>query len=518
MKTIISLFTFIILLTSCNRVYYISKDGDDENSGTSPGKPWETINKLNEINLSPGTRVLFEGGKVYKGTIRLTNEDKGTYNKRISISSYGKGRAIIDGKESSGLIAEDCDYLTISDLIVKGSGRKTGNITDGILFSECDSIEVNNVEIFGFQHSGLHVHKSRNAVIKHVYAHHNGFAGIHVTGRTIRDENNYDNETLYIGHCIAENNPGDPTVTDNHSGNGILASSVKGGIIEYCEAFNNGWDMPWTGNGPVGIWIWDCTDFIIQYCISHDNKTAPGAADGGGFDFDGGVSGSILQYNLSYNNEGPGIGLFEFGAAKAWENNIVRYNISQNDGTNGAGSLAIWKGETGNMRNCEVYHNTFYNCNPNGPSLWLYNHWPGFNFRNNIFVYNGSFVFNGHYIEDEVFQGNIYWNLAEGPGIEDFQTVEEWALSTGKEILNGKVVGKFQDPLLYFPGRTSLTDPKKLDASHLPEYAPVSGSPVIDNALDLSLFNLEKLQYDITGNKIPVGNKYDIGAIEFLPD
>jgi len=244
MKTIILLFTAIMLLTSCNRVYYISIDGDDENSGTSLKKPWETIQKLNEIDLSPGTKVLFEGGKIYRGIIQLTSEDKGTYNKRTSISSYGKGRATIDGGKNSGLIAENCDYLTVSDLIVKGLGRKAGNQTDGILLNECDSIVVNNVEIFGFQHSGLHVHKSRSVIIKHVYAHHNGFAGIHVTGQTIWDEKDYNNEDIYIGHCIAENNPGDPTVTDNHSGNGILASSVKGGIIEYCEAFNNGWDMP----------------------------------------------------------------------------------------------------------------------------------------------------------------------------------------------------------------------------------------------------------------------------------
>ena len=171
----------------------------------------------------------------------------------------------------------------------------------------------------------------------------------------------YDNENIYIGHCIAENNPGDPAVKDNHSGNGILASSVKRGTIEYCEAFNNGWDMPWTGNGPVGIWIWDCRDIIIQYCIAHDNKTRPGAGDGGGFDLDGGVSNSVIQYCLSYNNQGAGYGLFEFGAAKPWENNIIRYNISQNDAIFNTGSVAIWRGEAGVMRNCEIYNNTFYN-------------------------------------------------------------------------------------------------------------------------------------------------------------
>ena len=145
--------------------------------------------------------------------------------------------------------------------------------------------------------------------------------------------------------------------------------------------------MPWTGNGPVGLWIWDCTDFIIQYCISHDNRTNPVANDGGGFDFDGGVSNSIIQYCLSYNNEGAGFGLFEFGAAKPWENNIIRYNISQDDAIINHGSVGIWKNDIrGTMRNCEIYNNTFYNSNPGGSSIWVDNNQPGFNFRNNVFV------------------------------------------------------------------------------------------------------------------------------------
>ena len=31
---------------------------------------------------------------------------------------------------------------------------------------------------------------------------------------------------------------------------------------------------------------------VIQHCLAYRNKTSPGAADGGGFDFDGGVTNS----------------------------------------------------------------------------------------------------------------------------------------------------------------------------------------------------------------------------------
>ena len=99
--------------------------------------------------------------------------------------------------------------------------------------------------------------------------------------------------------------PGDPSNLTNHSGNGIVVGNVSDAIIEYCEASNNGWDMPRKGNGPVGIWAWNADRVTIQFCISHDNKS-PGD-DGGGFDLDGGVTNSVLQYNLSYNNDGPGL-------------------------------------------------------------------------------------------------------------------------------------------------------------------------------------------------------------------
>lgn len=517
MKYAIFLLIAAILAGACSNNYYVSPDGNDENSGTSQAQAWKTIQKVSETDFAPGSSILFEGGKEFTGTIHLDESDAGSAGHEVTLSSYGEGKSLIIGGDQQGLLAKDCDHLVIKDLTFEGSGRKRGNTTDGVLLIGSDSIRIENLEVYGFQKSGLHVRKSVNAMITHVYAHDNGFAGIHVTGETMNHKIKYDNADLYIGYCVAENNPGDPTVLKNHSGNGILASSVGGGVIEYCEAFNNGWDMPWTGNGPVGIWIWDCTDFIIQHCIAHDNRTNPLAADGGGFDFDGGVSNSIMQYNLSYNNEGCGFGLYEFGAAKAWQNNIIRYNISQDDGIINGGAVGIWKADNrGSMSHCEIYNNTFFNSTENGPIIWLYDHYPGFNFRNNIFVYNGTFLDEKQQLEGEVFQGNIYWNLAGGLGIGTYHTIEEWAAATGKEMVNEKLAGRFIDPQLNQPGKVTLTDPGNMDAIHLPEYAPVTGSPVIDAGLNLrELFDLDPGKKDILGTPIPSGQAFDIGAVEY---
>jgi hypothetical protein len=525
---IIPYLLFMFLLSSCleksanknvyqgsGSCYYISPSGNDQNPGTKLN-PWKTIGKINKTNLYPGDTLLFEGGANFAGTLIFDSLDSGMEGKIVTIGSYGNGRAYIDGGNSEGIIVRNCSYFIISDLIVIGSGRKDGNLTDGVSIINSGNFTIDSLELFGFQHSGLLVYSCSDVRITNVYAHDNGFAGIHITGKTINDPAKYDNANVYIGFCIAANNPGDPTVTGNHSGNGILASSVKGGTIEYSKAFNNGWDMPWTGNGPVGIWIWDCTDFKIQYCISYDNKTRAGAGDGGGFDLDGGVSNSIIQYCLSYNNQGAGYGLFEFGAAKPWENNTIRYNISINDAIYNTGSIAVWRNETGGtMRNCEIYNNTFYNNTSRGYAIAFLNNWPGFKFRNNIFVYKNSFLIPEQKLASELFQSNSYFSLSGDQTIAGFRNLQEWARATGNEILNNRILGLYTDPEFNNPAGCSLTDPMMLDPGNLSTLYPGTGSQLIDMGLDLNkLFNLEQVTKDIAGTSLPQGAGYDIGALE----
>jgi hypothetical protein len=241
------------------------------------------------------------------------------------------------------------------------------------------------------------------------------------------------------------------------------------------------------------------------------------AADGGGFDLDGGVSNSTIQYCLSFNNQGAGIGLFEFGAAKPWQNNVIRYNISQNDGIINGGSIAIWRNETGGtMRNCEIYNNTFFNNTARGVSLWIYNNWPGFNFRNNIFIYKGSFLFPGQKLGTELFLGNCYWNLSGDQSIAGYMNLEQWARKTGNEMLKGYIAGVYSDPYLVIPEALTITDPDRINKETLAGFSLKPGSPLIDHGLDLKkLFNLDVVKKDMIGTSLPQGNGFDIGALEF---
>lgn len=498
------------------RNYYVSEAGSDSAEG-SLSAPFRSIDKINTLQLNPGDSVLFKSGDTFLGTLILDSCDSGSPDNSVFIGHYGESKSTIDGAFSYGIFSRNAKHITLKGISVKGMGRKSGNLTDGAFFEKSENLVIQDCEFSGFQHSGLHVQQCRNLEITQVKAWENGFAGIKVSGSTMNDSLNYDNSEIYIAHCQTFNNPGDPTVLGNHSGSGILVYSASGGIIEHCTAYGNGWDMPWTGNGPVGIWIWDCTDFIVQYCLSHHNRTNPVGRDGGGFDFDGGVSNSVMQYNVSYSNDGPGYGLFEFGAAKPWQNNVIRYNISQNDGLTNGGSIGIWKDKKlGILRNCEIYNNTFYNDTLNGVLLYKDGSFPGIAFRNNIFVYSGNFIEPNSDVSKEVFIGNYYWNLKGNKRFAGYSDFHEWVNSTGKEKIQDSIAGLYVNPGLIQPGNLFINGTEEISSAFLSGYMLAPGSPLIGRGLDLkALFRIDPGPHDIAG-KIPGSAKgFEPGALEY---
>lgn len=361
-------------------IYYLDEIGKDSNKGTDKDHPWQSIERLNQANLCPGDQVFLRGGQVFADTIFLTCNG-------IILSSYGEERATVDAGNKEGLIANGCEHIIIRDINFHGFGRKQGNTTDGIKLLHTKNIAITNVEVNGFRGAGIMTFGDKGTRITQVYVHENGFAGIAVMSGL-----EAVTEDLYIAHCIVESNPGDPSILDNHSGNGIVVGGVKRGTIEYCEVMRNGWDMPREGNGPVGIWAWHSDQVIIQHCISHHNLS-PGL-DGGGFDFDGGMTNSVMQNNISYQNAGAGYGLYQFDGAAPWRDNIIRYNLSVDDGyKNSQSGIHIWSGGS-DMASAEIYGNTIINCT--GHAIAYLHDVPGLHFHDNIFITGSETIYGPH--------------------------------------------------------------------------------------------------------------------------
>jgi hypothetical protein len=372
-KYLTFLIIAVLISAACSRsqnsdtIYYVDPGkGDDASSGKSPSKAWRSLNRIGNEAIVAGSTILLNAGVAHHGTLRLGNIE-GTAEKPVIISSYGGGRAIIESDDSAGFVAIACSYLKINNIAVSGSGRLKGNRTNGLELINCAFSEIDSVSADGYLYSGIRITGGNDIRITHSKAFDNGFCGINVES----GENEYGADgssyktmrNLYIGNCIADNNPGCPEIKNNHSGNGILIGGVINGIIEHCEAMNNGWDMPREGNGPVGIWAYMSDSIIIRNCYSHNNKTSPNGKDGGGFDFDGGVRYSVMEYNLSAFNEGAGYGIFQYAGATEWTANIARYNISYNDGSkNGQCGILVWSDPAAlPMNSFRAYNNTIIN-------------------------------------------------------------------------------------------------------------------------------------------------------------
>jgi len=489
--------------------YYIDRtNGDDNNPGTI-NKPLKSIVELNHRLHKKAEDVHFLAGQIFDGTLVL-NGIKGTDTNPIKITSFGDSRAVINGGNTEAIQIENCQNILITDLNIKGNGRKNGNKTNGLSIAHSRNCKIENIKAEGFQKSGVDLYDCSETEVEKVSASDNGFCGINIMGSA----RNHSGK-IVIHDCIAENNPGDPTNLENHSGNGILVGVSDSVTIDHCSATNNGWDMPRQGNGPVGIWTWESDHVTIQYCISYRNKTSRNASDGGGFDLDGGVTNSLIQYCLSYENQGAGYGLFQYSGASSWSNNTIRYCVSINDAqtTKGAGSIFIWNGsdDIQQLTNCMIYNNVIYNMNAPIISFEISSAHKNFVFSNNIFL--GSDLPIAGINRGSKFLGNDWWNPGGESKFMSFNNLADWAREEGQEMLNGHFVGIQEEPKLKGPMVTDITDPYQLEKLYGFTLQP--DSPLKNKGFDLkSVLNIVPPLRDFYGNSVPLGDGAEPGIFE----
>ena len=402
-KTALFFWMFLlgVFLSGCasgRHPYYVDVQGNDSSDGSS-AHPWKTLGR---VRLKDGDSVFLRGGQAFAGTLLL--EKVG----RIFVGSYGDGVATIRAGDSSGLVLYQVKGVTVRGLHLEGAGRKAGNVKEGLVLIECTHVLLDDLDITGFQKAGLMVYSSVGVEARQVFAHKNGAAGIEVEGVDKKSS-----RELKIVHCRADDNPGDPSNLTNHSGNGIVAGHCTDLVIDSCSATNNGWDMPRIGNGPVGIWCYEADSVLIQHCVSYRNKTSPGAADGGGFDLDGGVTNSVIQNCLSYGNQGAGYCIFQYWGASPWHHNIIRHNISYDDGlvSDARGGIYVWNssGDASQLYDCEVSHNIVYNSKEAALSFSEKSARKGLLFFDNVFVGRDSLIRGDRGVD--VFRGNNWWVL-----------------------------------------------------------------------------------------------------------
>lgn len=352
--------------------YYISQIGNDSNTGISIQHPWRSIDRVNRTQLHVGDSVWFHARQTFKGNLIVSGLDNECSEKPITFRSYGEGRATIDAGKGSGFLCSNTNDVHISDLNFIGDGTERNN-GSGIKFvntlqehKKLKNIQIEKVEVSGFRHTGICIAAEpidgtwvgfNNVKITHAVVHDNGDAGINCYGVWNPEQEGYSHQNIYIGSCHVYRNEG-LVGKRTHTGNGIVIAQVNGGTIEYCRVYENGRLNSSEEGGPVGIWTWDSNCVLIQCNESHHNRTGS-SKDGGGFDLDGGVRNSIVQYNYSHDNDGAGFLLAQFEGARAFLRNVVRFNLSENDGRkNTYGGIHLWStGTNGGIQNTTIYQN-----------------------------------------------------------------------------------------------------------------------------------------------------------------
>ncbi len=449
----VTLLLLILSKISIAITYYISPTGSNANTGTSPLKPWQTITPVN-LKIFKGDTILFLGGSTFNGSLYFASEDAGTPLKPNVIGSYGTGRATIYSDSSYGIYIEDAGGFKIKNLIFKGSGITTNKQSGIIFYTAKDSfsllkyIFIDSTEVSGYQQYGISIGSwkyrtgYRDVTVKNCYSHDNGIAGISMYAQVP-----YVHKNVYIGRSIAYNNPGLPEKTSGNSGSGIVLGSVDTAVIEYCTAYENGLLHKNTiDGGPNGIWAYESNYVIMQYNESHHNKSGT-SKDGGGFDFDGGCTNSIMQYNYSHDNYGVGFLIAQNLGASATTNNTIRYNISENDcRKQNYGAIQLWSaGSNGGIKNVHIYNNIIYLKPASGYSPKAFylksSAITGVTVRNNIFQTAGGVqMLNLIYTAGCTFQGNNYWSTGGSFkivwGSTTYTSLAAWRTAKAQEKVN----------------------------------------------------------------------------------
>ncbi len=508
-------------------LFYISPSGNDTNSGHSPETPWKSLSMISSHDFDPGSKILLQAEKTHSGNFDFDENDGGDSQNPVIISTYGEGKATIDAGDDFGIYVLNSAGFKIENLIVKGSG-KDSNENSGIHFyNDLDDdikltgINISNCEVYGFRDFGIAIGaKNGNSGFTEVLIEKNKVhdildVGISSYGFFSSDKTGYSHSQIEVKQCEVYNISGYDK--PQHSGNGILLSNVQNSLIDRSVVYNSGHGNTNCG-GPVGIWYWDSDHVKIQNCEVYNMSSGSGC-DGGGFDFDGGVTNGIMQYNYSHNNEGAGFMVGQFEGARPMHDVTVRYNISENDATTNGGSVYLFNGDLV-MTDIYVYNNTLFineqNTNSRSAAIKLLD-WKkiegNIHIMNNIlYANNGAdavIVPDGY---SASLQGNLYYsatNLNISYHGKNYGSLESFR-DTGNEFYNESPAGVEGDPMLQNPGGGNIIGFGN-NLSMLEAYKLSSNSPGIDAGINLKI---DIGEYDFYKNTTIHNGKQDIGAHE----
>ncbi|KOG43746.1 hypothetical protein AQJ84_08525 [Streptomyces resistomycificus] len=517
------------------RTFYLSPGGDDSDDGRTPQTAWRTLRRADTVRFEPGDRLRLKGGARFPGTLSIGQGDAGSARKPVVVESYGTGRGVITARGTRGIEVHNTSGVVIRDLVVAGDPAAYRS-HEGIAFTsdlpgsrKLPYVRVSGVEVRGFRngirlHGGADASGFRDVVIRDCALHGNQDAGLVADGPAFDSAAPaWAHERVTVSRVTAYKNVGDPRASRRNTGSGIVLGSVRQGLVEQSVAHDNGrLSSPDAAEGPEGIWTYDSTRMTFQRNVAYANHTGS-EVDGGGFGLDNNVSHSVMQYNLSYGNDGAGYLIYSAVPNRAHTDNTVRYNISHDDSRKlqDYGGIVAFGSRVTDL---DIYQNTVLT-RANGPvrppALRLLSSLGAVTVRNNVFVTDGPPLVvsqNAFASSDVLLQGNDYhsprgWNLQWGE--LSYTGLDAWRQATGQETLGPRPLGTDRDPCLA-PVPLSTAGPNLNGTGPTRGALAAQCTPVLTGAaVDLRVLGVDPGPVDYFGT--PLSGSPGVGAVQFGP-
>ncbi len=532
------LITILSLFLSGTTFYVSSSEGNDANSGTSPGQAWQTLEKVSGSFFEPGDRILFRAGDEFIG--QLVVNSSGAKEAPIVFGKYEEGpKPIINSAPTPGgsyitsILIRNQSFIELEDLEVTNDRQEMRQGEDQ---QQGYGIYVHNNGTEVLEHFHF-----RNLTVRDVYAITTegvDFDDLQVAGIYFRTERNTDpNNLRQIKNIIVEdcfitrtgkfgiwtqhgggmqgvgndmtNRNKDIIFRNNHTyhtgGSGITPGRsynllMEGNTFEYP---GSGIDPRMTNRGS-GAWFFAGRNIIAQF-----NRviSARGPADTYSIHIDHSNENVFVQFNYSEDSEG---GFAEILGDNI--NSVYRYNVSVNDGFR-PNARSMWvsdyAGPNSEIRSDQnyIYNNTIYLSQNRDTGLLFRGH--------NTYVYNnivtaapGSSIGEIEYVVD-ITEGDDFIvsnNLYNGDIEQDFINTDPNAVTENPLFVNAG--GTDSESYILMPDSPAMNAGIVFDQ---PEF-PMAGQGIF---ADIPAYP----EFDLYGNSINWENgSINIGAFAGLLD
>ncbi len=354
---------------------YLDCGAGRDGNGTR-SSPWRSLARADGFRLRPGSKLLLRRGSSCSGDLVL--QGGGSLRKPALVGAYGRGRKPrIVGSGSDAVLADDVNHLVLERLDVTNPGD--GSVPRRGVTVVAEGGAVRDVTL---RH--LHVHDVGGDLSKGAQ----GSAGIeaavrgdpgpraprfsnlliaanevdHVSRSGIRVDGTLDRDRPDAGQPWPQASSG-VVIRDNRldrlAGDGIVPTGTEGArVIGNVVANGNLAGRPlYDPRGFVcdaGIWTFHANRTVIARNEVYGMRF--NGCDGTGYDVDYDQDGTVVQFNLSHDNEGGFVLLCGEDSRRRAD---VRFNLSVDDGaTMDEAPCRIAEGHVGTLSGVRFFNNT----------------------------------------------------------------------------------------------------------------------------------------------------------------